>query len=150
MQSDETGGVRLSGPAAAALLGTRRWALTVGGLWLAGIIIGGVSSIFLSPTFMPHDANAALGRGMHALAVGLWLIEAVVGGVLAALALRYGRRLGRLKEMSSGAGLAEAFTAQRHFWTAIGVAVIVAVVVWVLFFAAAIVLPIAAGVSHAG
>ena len=149
MHNGEAGGIRLSEPAVAALRGTRPWALAVGGLWLAGIVVGGVTSIFFYSVFMPPGMTPAMATGMHALTIGIWAVEAVVIGVLATFALQYGRRLGRLATAPGEPGLEEAFDAQRRFWTAIGVAVIAAIALWILAFVAAIAIPVIVGVSHA-
>lgn len=142
--------MRVTGSGLAALRGTRPWALAVGGVWLAGLVAGGLWMVFFLANFPPQEMPHGAWTAVRAFMAGTWALEAVFVVAFATLALQYGRRLGTTLRGGDAAQLEAALYAQRRFWTLAGAVTIAMIAIWILAVIAAIAVPVIIGLHHAG
>lgn len=151
MQPDYQPALRIAGAGRVALRQTATWALVAAGLWLAGLIGGGIWTIFFFGRDMPPDLAPLARNGMYAVAFAAWAFDALFVAAFATFAIQYGRRLGMALRRADPGALEAAFYAQRRFWTLGGACVIAVIALSVLAMVAAIAIPLVlVGLQHAG
>jgi hypothetical protein len=129
-----------------ALRGTKKWVRLVGIILLViGVItaLGGVAMMF-------GGAFAGRGGGRDAMSIGvfigggaMYLLFAAIYGVLGMHLFKYANAITRLLEDGQIASLESALEQQQKFWRLAGGVAVVMLVIMVIGFAAAFIIPMA-------
>lgn len=125
-----------------AMRGTKPWVLLIGIVMIIGAVflVFGTIGVFFAATV--GMATAGPQGGMFMGIGAMYALMSIIYIALAVYLLKYSSAIGRLLHSTNAIDMEDALDSQRKFWKLAGILTLVMIVVSVLGFLAAIIIPI--------